>query len=258
MSSILLFNLFLSPLTQVSSLNLSDLPQLLKTVGYFGIAAIIFAESGLLVGFFLPGDSLLFTAGVLSSAAAGKLLNSADGAPGGVFNLMVLIPLCFAAAVAGDSVGYWFGTRTGPRIFNKENSLFFNRKHIKRAQAFFDRQGGKTIIMARFLPVVRTFAPIVAGVGQMKYRTFLLFNLVGGFLWVVSVTLAGYFLGELIPPDQVDKFVIPVVGLIIVVSIAPTAWHILKEKENREQLKTAFRKLAGRKTTANVKEDQAD
>jgi membrane-associated protein len=231
---------------------LFDLPQLLKTVGYLGLFAIIFAESGLLIGFFLPGDSLLFTAGVLSSAAASKVLKL----PGteGLFNIWLLAGLCFIAAVLGDSVGYWFGAKAGPRIFTKEESLFFKREYVLRAQAFYEKHGGKTIILARFLPVVRTFAPIVAGVANMKYSTFLAFNLVGGFAWAVGLTFAGYFLGEIIPPDEVDKYIIPIVVLIIIVSIAPTAYHILKEKENRAALRQGLKNLTGRRSGTTAAE----
>ncbi len=227
---------------------LFDLPQLLRTVGYLGIFAIIFAESGLLIGFFLPGDSLLFTAGVLSTAAAGKLLKLPDSQP--IFNIWILAGICFIAAVAGDSVGYWFGAKVGPRIFTKQESLFFKREYVLRAQAFYEKHGGKTIILARFLPIVRTFAPIVAGVGKMKYTTFLAFNMVGGFVWAVGMSLAGYFLGEIIPPDEVDKFILPIIAFIIFISIAPTAFHILKEKENREAIRRSLKNVRSRKATS--------
>ncbi len=233
----------LNPL--VAAGGLFDLKELLRTFGYIGILAIIFAESGLLIGFFLPGDSLLFTAGVLASPAAGKLLGGPENAEP-LFNIYLLAILCFLAAVAGDSVGYWFGSKAGPRIFNREDSFFFHKKNVLRAQDFYLKHGGKTIILARFLPVVRTFAPIVAGVGRMKYSSFLMFNLIGGSCWAIGVTFAGYFLGSLIPPDDVDKFLLPIIVLIIFISIAPTAWHILKEKENRVQLATTLRKIARR------------
>jgi membrane-associated protein len=220
-----------------------DLPGLIKTFGYLGIIAIIFAESGLFFGFFLPGDSLLFTAGVVAS---GVLLPEANGQP--LFNVWLLAGLCFLAAVSGDSVGYWFGKKIGPRIFTKEDSLLFHKNHILKAQAFYEKHGGKTIILARFLPVVRTFAPIVAGVGRMRYGTFLAYNLVGGFIWTVGLTFLGYFLGNAIPADQIDKYLLPLIALIILISILPTAYHILKEKENREQLAATFRKLTRRES----------
>jgi membrane-associated protein len=209
---------------------LFDITELLKTFGYIGLVAIIFAESGLLIGFFLPGDSLLFTAGFLASQ--------------GFFDIALLAILCFVAAVAGDSVGYWFGAKVGPRLFTKEDSLLFQKKHIYRAQAFYEKHGGKTIILARFLPVVRTFAPIVAGIGMMKYRTFFVFNLIGGFFWAVGVSVAGYFLGKSIP--DVDKYLLPIIVGIVALSIAPTAWHILKEKENRVALINGLKSLRNR------------
>src|SRR3990167_10058106 len=147
-----------------------DLMGLIQTVGYLGVFAIVFVESGLLVGFFFPGDSLLFTAGFLASQ--------------GFFDIKVLIIGCFIAAVAGDSGGYFIGKKFGPKIFTKEDSFFFQKKHLTRAQNFFDKHGGKTIILARFMPVVRTFAPVVAGVGAMQYRRFLMFNIIGAIVFV--------------------------------------------------------------------------
>lgn len=241
----------LSPL--VAAGGLFDLKELLRAFGYIGIVTIIFAESGLLIGFFLPGDSLLFTAGVLSSPAAGKVLGLENSEP--LFNIWLLAILCFVAAVAGDSVGYWFGAKVGPRIFTKEDSLFFNKKNILRAQHFYEKHGGKTIILARFLPIVRTFAPIVAGIGRMRYSTFLVYNLIGGFFWAVGVSVAGYLLGSAIPPDDVDKYLLPIIFLIIFISIAPTAWHILKEKENRERIAAAIRKVLKRES-ATVEPEQ--
>ncbi len=244
MISTTLFNV----LTSVASAGgggLFDLPQLLKTFGYIGIVAIIFAESGLLIGFFLPGDSLLFTAGFLASQ--------------GFFDITLLCILTFVAAVTGDSVGYWFGAKVGPRIFSKEDSLLFQKKHILRAQAFYEKHGGKTIVLARFLPVVRTFAPIVAGVGMMKYRTFLAFNLIGGLFWAVGVSLAGYFLGQSIP--DVDKYLLPIIVGIIFLSVAPTAWHILKERENRDAIRNGLKNLRNRNkptaTAASIDEKEA-
>jgi membrane-associated protein len=220
---------------------LIDLPGLIKTFGYLGIIAIIFAESGLFFGFFLPGDSLLFTAGVVAS---GALLPGADGQP--LFNIWLLAGLCFVAAVAGDSVGYWFGKKVGPKIFSREDSLLFRKTHILKAQSFYEKHGGKTIVLARFLPIVRTFAPIVAGVGRMKYASFLAFNLVGGFGWAVGLTFLGFLLGNAIPPEEIDKYLLPLIALIILISVLPTAFHILKEKENRDQIAATFRKLSKR------------
>ena len=197
-----------------------DLVSLVQAVGYLGIFAIVFLESGLLIGFFFPGDSLLFTAGFLASQ--------------GFFDIRILIAGCFAAAVAGDTIGYLIGAKLGPKIFKKDNSILFHKKHLERAQRFYDKHGGKTIILARFIPVIRAFAPVVAGAGKMDYKKFLTFNLVGGVLWAIGVTLAGYYLGSLIP--DVDKYLLPIVGLIVIASILPVLHHSLVDAEIRASI----------------------
>lgn len=197
-----------------------DLVTLIKTVGYVGLFGIVFSESGLFIGFFLPGDSLLFTSGFLASQ--------------GILSIWVLAPLLFIAAVTGDSVGYAFGKRVGPKIFKKEDSLFFHRDHLITAQKFFEKHGGKTIILARFMPIVRTFAPILAGVGRMNYGTFLLYNVVGGFLWSVGLLFLGYFLGKTIP--HADRYLLPIVILIIVLSVSPSVYHVMKDKSTRDKI----------------------
>ena len=188
-----------------------DLVLLIQTVGYLGIFTIVFLESGLLIGFFFPGDSLLFTAGFLASQ--------------GYLDIRILILECFVAAVLGDSIGYLIGVKLGPKIFTKENSIFFQKKHLDRAQKFYDKHGGKTIVLARFIPVIRAFAPVVAGAGKMNYKKFVFFNLFGAILWAIGVTLAGYYLGSLIP--DVDKYLLPIVGLIVIVSVLPFLHHLL-------------------------------
>jgi membrane-associated protein len=193
-----------------------DPQQLLRSFGTIGLIAIIFAESGLLIGFFLPGDSLLFTAGLFASQ--GKL------------NIAVVLVGCFLAAVIGDQVGYAFGKRVGPTIFQRPNSRFFKQEHVERANAFFEEHGPKTILMARFVPVVRTFAPILAGVGTMRYRTFLAFNIAGGFLWAVGVTMLGYALGNEIGADNIDKYLLPIIGVIIILSLIPPFLEYRKHK----------------------------
>jgi len=197
-----------------------DLIALVKTAGYLGLFGIIFAESGLLIGFFLPGDSLLFTAGFLASQ--------------GFLNIYILTPLLFIAAVIGDSTGYTFGYRLGPKIFKKEDSIFFHKDNLVKAQEFFQKHGGKTIILARFIPVVRTFAPILAGVGKMRYSVFITYNLIGGLLWAVGVLALGYYLGTVIP--NVDKYLLPIILGIIFISILPNIIHILKDKKTRQAL----------------------
>lgn len=203
-----------------------ELRALLEAIGYLGIFAIIFAESGLLIGFFLPGDSLLFTAGFLASQ--------------GIFNILWLAGLCFLAAVLGDSVGYAFGHRVGRRIFTREDSIIFHKHNLQRAQAFYDRHGGKTIILARFLPVVRTFAPILAGVGSMPYQRFLWYNVVGGALWAMGLTVLGYYLGSAIP--DVDQYLLPVVIGIIALSVLPAIVHILRTAEDRARIRRALQR----------------
>jgi membrane-associated protein len=205
-----------------------DLVELIKAVGYIGLFLIVFAESGLLIGFFLPGDSLLFTAGFLASPATAAA--TPDGQP--FLNIYLLVPLIVVAAITGDSVGYWFGHRVGRRLYDRPDSRFFKRKHLLAAEAFYEKHGGKTIVLARFLPFVRTFAPIVAGTARMDYGRFLFFNVAGGLLWGAGLPIAGYFLGSIIP--DVDKYLIPIILLIIALSILPTAIHLLKN--HRQEL----------------------
>lgn len=204
-----------------------SLIELLPLIGYAGIAGIIFAESGLLVGFFLPGDSLLFTAGFLASQ--------------GIFNIVVLVVLSFVAAVTGDSVGYWFGNRVGRKIFQREDSFLFHKHNLERAEKFYQKHGGKTIILARFMPVVRTFAPIVAGIGSMQYHSFLFYNVIGGALWGIGMPLLGYYLGKIIP--GVDQYLIPIIIVIIIISVLPSAIHILKNQEDRTRIYQSVRRL---------------
>ncbi len=186
---------------------LRDLRGLVQWAGYFGLTAIIFAETGLLIGFFLPGDSLLVTAGLLASQ------------PDFGLNVYLLGLILSIAAIVGDSVGYAIGRATGPRIFTRENSLLFNRKHLERAHAFYEKHGGKTIILARFMPIVRTFAPVVAGVADMHYRTFVAYNVIGGLVWVWSMLFVGYFLGRWVP--GIDKHIEKVILVVIFLSILP-------------------------------------
>jgi membrane-associated protein len=184
---------------------LYDVEAIIRWGGVLMLVAIVFAETGLLFGFFLPGDSLLVTAGVF--AAAGHL------------NIGTVLVLCTVAAIVGDQLGYYIGYRTGPRIFRREDSLLFKRKHLLRARDFYERHGGKTIIFARFVPIIRTFAPVVAGVGQMEYRRFVTFNVVGGFGWVWSLSLLGYSLGRIVP--DIDRHIHVVIAVVIVLSILP-------------------------------------
>lgn len=197
---------------------------LLTTFGTIGLIAVVFAESGLLFGFFLPGDSLLFTAGVF--AAAGRL------------NLGVILVGVFLAAVAGDQVGYAFGNKVGPALFRRPDSRFFKKKHLERAQQYFDEHGPRTIVLARFIPIVRTFAPIVAGMGEMRYRTFATYNVLGGLLWGVGVTLLGFVLGEAI---DIDRYLLPVIAVIVGVSLLPVLAELRRSRRHRHPAGTDHR-----------------
>jgi membrane-associated protein len=197
------------------------------------VALIIFAESGLFIGFFLPGDSILFTVGFLIQ--------------GGVhlpFNINVAIIIFFAAAVLGDSVGYLFGRKVGPKIFVRPNSIIFRQQNIKRAEEFYEKYGGKTVILARFIPVVRTFAPIIAGVGKMTYKTFITFNVIGAFLWAAGITYIGYFLGSVLTNVglKIDDVLLPIIAIIVVASVAPALYHLLKDKKQRRAIWEATKK----------------
>ena len=207
-----------------------DLTQFAETTGpwivVLVIAAIIFAESGLLIGFFLPGDSMLFSAGFLISAGILDV------------DIYLFVIVMFIAAVLGDSVGYLFGKRIGHKIFNRPNSLLFRQENIQKAEEFYEKHGSITIIVARFIPIIRTFAPIVAGVGKMQYRSFLTFNIIGALLWAVGVSYAGYYIGKVLHSMgiEIDTVLLPFIALILISSIAPPAIHILKDKKQRDAL----------------------
>ena len=191
-----------------------SLDALIQWGGYALLVAIVFAETGLLIGCFLPGDSLLITAGLL--AAAGHL------------NIWWINVLLMAAAIIGDSVGYAIGARLGPHIFTREKSLLFNPKHVERTQHFYEKYGPKTIVIARFVPIIRTFAPVLAGVGAMRYRRFLTYNVLGGIGWVASMSWAGYLLGHAVP--NISKHMHLLVIVIIVLSCVPIAVEIYRER----------------------------
>ena len=192
----------------------------LQTIGLLGVIAVVFAESGLLIGFFLPGDSLLFTAGFLASQ--------------GVFSIAWLMIGCVVAAIAGDNVGYAFGKRIGKKIFTREDSFFFHKDHLVRANTFYQHYGAKTIVFARFVPVVRSFAPIMAGIGEMHYKTFLFYNIIGGTLWVMGFTGLGYVLGSIIP--NADHYLAPIIFLVIILSFLPPVIQVLKNKNDRQAM----------------------
>ena len=240
-----MFESILTSLVHFGAVPGLDLVDLIIGLGIFAVLIVIFAESGLLIGFFLPGDSLLFTAGALY--ATGIL-------PGNVpINIHFFVILLFIAAVLGDSVGYWFGRKAGPRIFKKPDARIFKQAHIQNAQNFYEKHGGKTIVMARFVPIVRTFAPIVAGAGKMDYRRFLGFNLIGGVLWTCGITYLGYLAGKALIAAgiEIDSVILPIIALIILISVLPPAIRILKDKKNRTAIwagtKKQFALIFGRK-----------
>jgi len=191
-----------------------DVEALVRIGGLMALIAIVFVETGLFVGFFLPGDSLLVTAGLF--AARGDL---------GLWSIFLFVSL---AAIVGDTVGYTIGARTGPRIFTREDSLLFHKKHLITTKEFYDRYGGVTIIIARFMPIVRTFAPLVAGVGGMEYRRFVFYNIAGGIGWVVSMTSLGYFLGKAVP--GIDRHIDVVIAVVIFLSLLPGIIKLARER----------------------------
>ncbi len=194
-----------------------DIKELLIHLGVWSALFMIFAESGILIGFFLPGDSLIFTAGLLASQ--------------GYFSIWLLLIGGSIAAILGDNVGYHFGRKYGHRIFNKEESLFFHKDHILRAEAFYKKHGPLTIILARFTPFVRTFAPILAGVGKMNYSTFFLYNVIGGLAWVWGIGLLGYYAGKYIP--NIDRYILPFIAAIIFVSVLPAVISLVRSRLKR-------------------------
>lgn len=203
-----------------------DLIDFIKAAGVVGVALVIFAESGLLFGFFLPGDTLLFTAGLLTHAGFVPI------------SIHLLVLIVFIAAVAGDSVGYAFGNRVGRKLFNRPNSRLFKQEHLLKAEEFYKKHGGKTIIIARFIPAVRTFAPIVAGASNMAYAQFLTYNVVGALLWAVGITYLGYYLGAWFESMglEVDHILLPLIALILFISVLPAIVHLARNKKQRDAL----------------------
>jgi membrane-associated protein len=211
-----------------------NLDEFIKTVGYLGVFGIVFAESGLLIGILFPGDSLLFTAGFLASE--------------GYLSLPVLVVVAVVAAIAGDTVGYLFGMRVGRKLYERPDSRFFKQQHLRTAEAFYERHGGKAIILARFMPIVRTLAPVLAGVSAMHYRRFVMFNVVGGVLWGAGLAIGGYMLGSTIP--NVDRYLLPIIFVIIVVSAAPSLIHLYAN--HRAEIWDAIRNRGRRRSAPDA------
>ncbi len=194
-----------------------DVESLVRIGGIVGLTLIVFVETGLLVGFFLPGDSLLVTAGLFA-------------ARGDIAVLPLTMALC-VAAISGDTVGYNIGARTGPKLFTRADSLLFNKKHLITTKEFYDRHGPFTIVLARFVPIIRTFAPVVAGIGAMEYRRFISYNVIGGIGWVVSMLFGGYFLGQMIP--NIHRHIDKVIVVVIFLSLLPAIIKVAREKLKR-------------------------
>lgn len=191
---------------------------IIKAVGIIGIILIVFAETGLFFGFFFPGDSLLFTAGIFASQ--------------GFFSIQILLIGCIVAAILGDSVGYWSGKKYGRQMFDRDAGFFFKKKRLYDAEIFYEKHGKSTIIIARFVPIIRTFAPIVAGIGNMKYRSFISYNIFGGIIWVSGLLLLGYFLGGIIPNP--DTYIVPIAFLIIILSFLPIIIKMIRFKFKKQ------------------------
>jgi membrane-associated protein len=198
-----------------------NVPELIRLVGLYGLIFIVFAETGLMVGFFLPGDSLLVTAGLF--AARGDL------------NITTLIPCLLCGAVVGNATGYFIGRKAGQTLYSRPNSFFFRREHLIRTHAFYERHGGKTIVLAQFMPIVRTFAPVVAGAADMSYRRFAMFNVVGAVLWITSMSLTGYFLGLAVP--GLEKRIHLVVAAVIFLSLVPAMVGWVRSRRGAEAAK---------------------
>lgn len=217
-----------------------DVQHIIQVGGIFIVAAIVFAESGLLIGFFLPGDTLLFGAGLLASQ--------------GEMNVWVLIAAVIAAAIIGDNVGYSIGQKAGPKMFKKQDGILFRQEYIEKAEAFYEKHGGKTIILARFTPIVRTFAPVVAGIGNMSRRRFMVFNVVGAILWATTVILLGYWLGTKIP--HLDQYIEVTLLAVVLISLLVATGHLLKDPKIRQQLIARATKRSHKAKDTTTKNDQ--
>jgi len=184
---------------------MENIQNIIIAFGYIGVFVTVFAESGLFFGFFLPGDSLLFTLGLLASQ--------------GYFNIWILLILCISGAILGDNFGYFFGKKFGPKIFKREDSVLFHKRHVDRTRKFYERHGKKAVFLARFIPIVRTFTPIFAGIGEMRYKLFFSYNILGGFFWAGGMTLLGFLLGDIFP--QIEQYFLLVIGAVIIISFIP-------------------------------------
>lgn len=198
-----------------------DVIALIKSLGYIGVWAAVFLESGVLFFFFLPGDSLLFTAGFLASQ--------------NILNLWILMAGCFIAAILGNILGYYLGAKIGLKLFESHKIPFLKKEHLDITREFYEKHGALAIVMARFMPIIRTFAPFLAGIVQMNFAHFMFYNLIGAIVWAIGITYMGYLFGQIIPPEQIDQYLLPVIILVIIVSLLPSFYHFWKEKRLKKQ-----------------------
>lgn len=201
-----------------------DPNSLINSGGLALIAFIVFAESGLLFGFFFPGDTLLLAAGVLAAA--------------GEFNIAILVATIMISAILGGWAGYWIGLKSGPKLFTKNDGIVFRKEYVEKSEKFYEKHGGKTIILARFIPIVRTFAPVVAGIGKMNQAKFMLYNVIGSAIWGAGVTLLGYYFGSKIP--NIEEYIFPIMILAVLITISPTVYHIFSDPKTRQQITKKF------------------
>jgi membrane-associated protein len=205
-----------------------DPNELIASGGLLLIAFIVFAESGLLFGFFFPGDTLLLAAGILAAA--------------GEFNIVVLVSVIVISAVFGGYAGYLIGRKAGPKLFKKNDGIIFRKEYMLRSEEFYEKHGGKTIIFARFVPIVRTFAPVVAGIGNMNPARFMFYNILGSGIWAISVTLLGYYFGKQIP--HIDRYILPLILLATALTLSPTIYHVVKDPKARKRIIEKFKKTS--------------
>lgn len=214
-----------------------DIVDFISLVGLIGVALVVYAESGLLIGFFLPGDSLLLTTGLLTHR---DVINQ---------DIHLVVLVLFLAAVLGDNTGYWFGKKAGRRLFKRKDSTIFQKSNLEKAEAFYEKHGSKTIVLARFVPFARTFAPIIAGISHMKYSTFVIFNIVGAVLWAAGLTYLGYYAGAWLEERgvDIDKYLLLIIAGIVLLSIIPPIIHGLRDQERRDAVKATIKQTASRK-----------
>ena len=231
--------------TMLPGISLSEFLHQIGPAVYFLLPLIIFAETGLMIGFFLPGDSLLFTAGALAGLGVIDV------------NIFLLVALLFVAAVAGNSTGYLIGKKAGRRLFRKPDSKVFKKEYLEQAERFYEKHGGTAVILAQFIPIIRTFNPIVTGISKMHYIKFITVNMIGAFLWTVGITLLGFFsfkaFGQMIDPEKIDMYLLPIIVLIVLISIAPAIIHVLRDPKKRAAVSSKIKSLFTPKDTSSEK-----